>query len=140
MSGTIPMIGIQNYDRLGQYIKDLALGNQPIPTTIAGFVAGASAGLTIPGHYTAIQFVQPGDHVLLIKLPNKALLEAHLARVAANAGYATPAFYPDFIPQPQSATNPPPVTAGQSAVAMTKPQAVLFDDCRIGDYTISNCG
>jgi len=93
----------------------------PIPTSLDDFnrqCAWANVGMVLPTQVKAVQFIQSSDDAVLVRLPARAM-----ASLTVDAAYAPPQFYADYL------TPSPP-----------KPFDADFRTCRIGDYSISQCG
>ena len=118
---------IVNYEAFGEKIKCWAKGVEPLPKTMDEFkaqMAAANVGCQMPASYKKLKFVQGNAETLVIRLPERALLEdseAHLAEPGSD--YPMPPVY--------------------ERVFQTKPKIddkMAFHAARVGDYTISMCG
>ena len=118
---------IVNYEAFGEKIKSWAKGVEPLPKTMDEFkaqMAAANVGCQMPASYKKLKFVQGNAETLVIRLPERALLEdseAHLAEPGSD--YPMPPVY--------------------ERVFQTKPKIddkMAFHAARVGDYTISMCG
>ena len=118
---------VVNYGAFGKKVKAWAKGIDPLPKNIEEFKAqldDADVGCQMPASYKTVKFVQGDAETLVIRLPERALLEdseAHLAEPGSD--YPVPALY--------------------ERVFQTKPKIddkQAFHAERVGDYTISMCG
>ena len=134
-------IKIQNYDRMGKLVKCWTTGNDHlhlpdpsqymgIPTDMNDFKAKmVYAGVvpTIPADVMAmnLKVVQNDEQTYYVRLPNTRLMSQSENDIASGVGnYELPPFYS--------------LLAFDGAEEHVT-RMLEFHDCRIGDYTISNC-
>jgi hypothetical protein len=121
----------KNWQLWGQLVELWICGLQALPKEVKGLVSQASAhGITnvsVPGSQDRdVKFYWYDDaKELAFMLPTKAMLKA--ARDAIKPGkYPLPAFYDGAYEGPRK--------------GLTADQDTPFANCRVGEYTINNCG
>jgi hypothetical protein len=139
----MPRVTIGNWENWGNLVKSWVCGENrvgrpftgvpagaapPLPQSFAEFVQqcqDAGVEMVVPDTIRAVQFVQSSQDVLLIRLPNKALMLDTEQAIKRNPGdYPLPQYYPKFWQWPN----------------LTADNVMEFHADRIGDYTISQCG
>jgi len=121
-----------NPDALGRLIKQWVRGEVPIPKdddleTFRQQLIEFGAGVkTEPLAFKRLRIITHRADELVLRLPPLEMVEEHEARLKAGASYNLPKFYGD-------------VTADGAQPDASSDDKILFDDARIGDYTIGNC-
>lgn len=126
-------IDVHDHCEAGKHIIDWTLGRRKLPANLDEFKAELAGIVTVPERYKYLEFVQSKDDTLVIRLPEKSLLEQSVSkaqeldrmnasRSALNSFYGLPAFYQDLY-------------SGTGAAGTI--EELL--QCRIGDYTIASC-
>lgn len=117
---------IVNYGAFGALIKAWAKGDRPVPASLDEFkqkLADANVGCEIPSSYKKIKFVQGDAETLVIRLPEKALVEDSEKLLAEpGSDYPLPAIYERLF-----------------QAKPTIHDKMAFHAERVGDYTISMC-
>lgn len=128
-SPSIPLMSISAFEEIGKLVKKWAANPEGRPKTPLEFEKAVNdsvaGGLKLPHeYYKTLRFEQAQDGELLVRLPNAKLLKQHQDRVA-ESDYGVPKFYTDILGAP----------------AFVPPESKeKYDNCRLGDYTMSNCG
>jgi hypothetical protein len=126
-------IDVHDHCEAGKYIIDWTLGHREQPKSLDEFKQQLEGIVTVPDRYKDLQFVQSSDDTLVIRLPERSLLQESVTRAQEldrrNAGsealssvYGIPSFYADLY--------------GGTGRAATLTELLR---CRIGDYTIASC-
>lgn len=133
-------IEVQEPIQWGKLIKTWATGKNyfanegipseklTVPQSLEELVKQArivGAGLTIPTSLglKVLVVIPASNDTLVIKLPPKKMIEQHETELDTGDRYPFPAFYSDYV--------------GRKLTRAEKREAHA---CRIGDYTISQCG
>jgi hypothetical protein len=140
----MPRVRIGKWTNWGNLVKSWATGENrvgrsftgvpagaapPVPQTLAEFVQqcrDAEVNIVIPDSIKGVQFVQSNGEVLLLRLPNKALvLDTEQAIRQNPADYPLPEYYAWFW---------------SDQINLNHDNVMEFHADRIGDYSISQCG
>jgi hypothetical protein len=148
----IERVTITNWELWGRLIKTWATGancfqgtpheNEPVPPRPQNLreldeqCKKFGVGMRIPERVKGVQFIQANQETLLVRLPDAGMvLDSEAAIKADPNSYPLPVFYgPTFTTPP----NGEPFYA--DGLKLTADNCMVFHACRIGDYTIAQCG
>jgi hypothetical protein len=152
----IDRVEVETWDMWGMLVKTWATGTNcfPMDPYKKKAVPKLPANLTefkdqcidfgvvmhIPPRIKGIQFIQANQETLLMRLPDSQMVTDSEQFIAANpaGNYPIPAFYgPNYNPAQLGAADKP--FYSQHA-KLTAANYLHFHACRIGDYTIAQCG
>jgi len=147
----IARVEITNWENWGMLVKSWATnknyfdakGNPiPRPANLAELQAQCvqyGVGITVPPRIKGIQFVQSNQETLLVRLPDAGMVADTEAAIQANPnGYPLPDFYRPVYSTPLLGPNDQPFYSDEPKITATN--SMIFHACRIGDYTIAQCG
>jgi hypothetical protein len=150
----IPRVEITSWERWGMLVKSWATGENKfhpstnlhklpapsLPKDLAEFKAQCTqfgVGINIPDRITGVQFVQSNQETLLVRLPDAEMVtDSEQAIQADPNAYPLPPFYrkgfnsPLFVEKEFYSQEP----------TVNSDNCMIFHACRIGDYTIAQCG
>jgi len=151
----IDRVRIGNWELWGMLVKSWATGENCFsvppystmpaparPKNLADFAAQCAqfnVGVTIPARIKGLQIIQSNQETLLIRLPDAEMVKDSEASIKADPGnYPLPTFYTTNY----TTTFVPP---GETPFYSANPKidtvnCMIFHACRIGDYTIGQCG
>lgn len=126
-------IDVHDHCEAGRKIIEWTLDPKKRPYTLEEFKEAMGDILTVPERYKTLEWVSSKDDKLVIRLPEKELLEESLDRAKAlddqgaslsaiKSFYGLPTFYEDLY----------------RGVGFPSSIGDLLN-CRIGDYTIASC-
>jgi hypothetical protein len=151
----IPRVEIANWELWGMLVKSWATGANcflvkpysdkpapPRPKNLAELVAQCAqfnVGITIPDRIKGLQFIQSNQETLMVRLPDAEMVRDSEATIHADPGsYPLPKFYGPGFHTPHLKANDQPFY--DEKLKITKTNCMIFHACRIGDYTIGQCG
>jgi hypothetical protein len=121
----------ENWQLWGQLVELWICGLQPLPKEVKGLVAQATthgiSNVSVPGSQDrdVVFYWYDQSKELALMLPTEDMLTA--ARKTITPGpYPLPVFYDKAYSGPRA--------------NLTADQDTLFASCRVGEYTINNCG
>ncbi len=120
------LVEVADYIELGRVVADWTRYPETRPTTVKELAAQLDGIAQVPESFREIQFVEGKSDVLVIRLPERQLLEQTMSRIDSllvEDRYMLPKFYDDIY----SRHFGPQMSALDTFLA------------RVGDYTIAQC-
>ena len=149
---TIERVTITNWELWGRLIKTWATGKncfegtpheqEPVPARPQNLseldqqCRKFGVGIHIPERVKGVQFIQANQETLLVRLPDAEMVRDSEDAIKADPNsYPIPTFYgPTFM----AGTNGEPFYS--EGLKINADNCMVFHACRIGDYTIAQCG
>ncbi|HEY8564689.1 MAG TPA: hypothetical protein VIL65_04255 [Beijerinckiaceae bacterium] len=119
----IELVSVQDHKAFGKLVVQWSLQPDTRPADLAAFKQVCAGLLTIPDRIKEIAFVDQDQQTLLIRVPNKEMVEEAVVR---------------FTNQPQASRYPAP-SFYEMMHSRRPPPALDILYSRIADYTISQC-
>jgi hypothetical protein len=119
----IARVNVLDFLAFGKVVVQWSLDPSTRPRTLRKLKEELRDILEIPDRITRIKYVDVDQETLVIRVPNKEMVEESIERFSGRGqrAYPAPAFYRDLMPGPNRKRN------------------IDILHCRIADYTIAQC-